>query len=79
MELNINCCHIAITLCLVIIICFGMFFNYSAKVSKDRIEITKLTHRTEELEKKNGKELRKISELEKEVQELKELLSKRKN
>jgi len=54
-----------------------MFFNYSAKLSKDRIEITKLNHRTEELEKKNGHEQHQIEELQKEVQKLKKKLESR--
>ena len=85
---NITCYHVIIILtvifCLVIITCFAMFFNYGAKLSKDKIEFTKWTHRTEELEKKNGKEQHEIDELKKkslevdqlrqEIKELKEII-----
>jgi hypothetical protein len=46
-----------------------MFFNYNAKLNKEGVEITKIVQRTKELEKKNGKELKKIEELEKVRQE----------
>ena len=78
---DIDCCGVAviglIVFCLVIVICFAMFFNYSAKLSKDRIELTKLTHRTEELEKKNGKEQTQLNELKQEIQDLKKKLESR--
>lgn len=80
---KIDCCHVAIALaivfCVIIITCFAMFFSYSAKLSRDGIEITKLNKRTEELEKKNGKELRKIEELGKEVKRLEEIIRKKVN
>ena len=74
---KIDCCWVAIALCFVIIICFGMFFNYSAKLSKDEIEITKLSHRTQELEEKNGSEQKQIDDLKQEIKRLEEVIRRR--
>lgn len=61
----------------IIIACFATFFNYSIKLSKDRVELTKLTQRTEELEKKNGKEQKQIDDLKEEIKRLEEIIRKR--
>jgi hypothetical protein len=54
-----------------------MFFNYSAKLSKDEIEITKLNHRTQELEKKNGKEQKQIDDLKEQIKRLEEIVRRK--
>jgi peptidoglycan hydrolase CwlO-like protein len=58
----------------IIIICFAMFFNYNAKLNKNGVEITKIAYQTKELEKKNGKELKKIEGLEKARKEDREII-----
>ena len=53
--------RLCLALCGVILAMLAMFFNYSLKLS----------WRTAELEKKNGKEQKQIDELKKEVEKLK--------
>ena len=54
--------HLCLALCGVILAMLAMFFNYSLKLS----------WRTAELEKKNGKEQKQIDDLKKEVELLKQ-------
>jgi len=54
--------HLCLALCGVILAMLAMFFNYSLKLS----------WRTAELEKKNGKEQKQIDDLKKEVESLRE-------
>lgn len=57
----------------IIITCFAMFFNYNDKLSKDSVEITKIDHRTKELEKKNVYERHQIDELKDKVKNFEKL------
>ena len=59
--ININCCHLALVLAIANIVTLAIFAGYTVK----------LRERTLLLEQKNGKELKEIAELRKEVAELK--------
>jgi cell division protein FtsL len=65
---DINCCHVAIIGLMAHIIGMIIIGRYVVKI---KYKEAQLELRTKELEKKNGKELKKIEELEKEVRELK--------
>jgi len=60
-----------------------MIFRYFFEIKRDSIKLGQHQNQSEErikeLEKKNGKELKKIEELEEQVQELKELVVKQIN
>jgi len=82
MENLINCCVLSLVLCGVILAMLAMFFNYSLKLKDKSIELEKKDkeqetrhnqncQRIEELEKKNGHELERIKQLEREIKELK--------
>ena len=58
---NINCCHIALLAIVANIITLAIFAGYTVK----------LRERTLLLEKKNGKELKELAELKKELAEVK--------
>ena len=58
---NLNCCHLALVLAIANIITLAIFAGYTVK----------LRERTLLLEKKNGKELKEIAELRKEIAQLK--------
>ena len=66
---QINCCVIACVLAGANLLQLLLFFNYSLKLKSKEII---LERRTEELEKKNGKEQRQINELKTEIEKLKE-------
>ena len=65
---DINCCHVAIIGMVAHIIGIIIIGRYVVKI---KYKEAQLEMRTKELEKKNGSEMKKIEELEKEVQELK--------
>jgi len=56
----IDCCHVAIALALANMLQLVCFFGYNLNWRKQQIELSK---RTEQLEKKNGKELKELERL----------------
>jgi hypothetical protein len=61
MTMNINCCHLALVLAIANIITLAIFAGYTVK----------LRARQFILEQRNGKELKAIAELRKEIEKLK--------
>lgn len=62
--------------CWIVIIMMPLFLGYSLKVKKWQIEMKKEMN---QIERVNGKEKQAIAELQKQVLELKELLTKKEN
>jgi len=69
-DLNFDPC------CWIVIIILPLFLGYSLKIEKWKIEIKKEMN---QIERVNGKEKRDIADLQKKVQELKELLTKKRS
>jgi len=80
-----NCCQIAFGLLILNAISLAIYAGYdvraSTKFNKKQISLEKQERnhqiRLKELEKKNGSEIKRIEELEKKIQELKEKLESR--
>jgi Tfp pilus assembly protein PilO len=72
---NATCCHVAIVLAIISGIETALFLGYTVKISRQQVSLERLEKehqlRIKELEKKNGSELTKIEELEKQIQALK--------
>ena len=56
----IDCCHVAIALALANMLQLVCFFGYNLKWRNQQVELSK---RTEQLEKKNGKEFKELEKL----------------
>lgn len=69
MENCTNWFYLCLAILGVFLFLYIMLLDYNLKAKKQQIELSK---RTEELEKKNGKEQRQIDELKEEVRKLKE-------
>ena len=65
---DINCCHVAIAGLVAHIVGIIIIGRYVVKI---KYKEAQLELRTKELEKKNGSEMKKIEELEKEIEKLK--------